>query len=522
MKNNDTHTTTTPPHSFIAHHQKDVTGILHGWDRLFFQASFRSLCYTEGLLSYLWAANVLLKDFKDFALSFSKRIKASAQAAADEWNRPYIYLPSSKQNKEKMIENIALQDGISNGLIAVLSAVEPCNTFHVKGNRHTHKLEPVYKPGKCLHHYHYYQHPEFGRLHVRVQNWFPFTVHICMNGRQWLACQMRQAGINFTQRDNTFSWVEDVGAAQDLLDSQNLIDWPTELGKLVNAAHPVAKEIATGSHLDYYYSCLQSELASDVMFKNRSTLEELYPSLIYHGLTTFRSPDILRFLGKKVPKNGGVGNYQGEITSDIKVREEGLRLKHRAKGNSVKLYDKGSVLRAETTVTQPGEFKVYRAKDGEPDGEKDWRPMRKGVADMSRRAEVSHKANERYLEAMASVEKSIPMGKAVKEICAPRIKKKRRHRALNPLAKEDAELLEAINRGEWTINGFRNRDLRELLYGEEKDGAKRKKQSAKITRKLALLRGHGLIRKIPRTHRYQIAEKKRGLLMSCFRRNWTN
>lgn len=81
----------------------------------------------------------------------------------------------------------------------------------------------------------------------------------------------------------------------------------------------------------------------------------------------------------------------------------------------------------------------------------------------------------------------------------------KRARGLNPLAKEDARLLEAVNRGEFTINGFRNRDLRKLLFTKPKDKAQERKQSAAVTRKIRLLRAHGLIHKIPKTHRYQIS-----------------
>ena len=92
------------------------------------------------------------------------------------------------------------------------------------------------------------------------------------------------------------------------------------------------------------------------------------------------------------------------MVSDLKERPEGVRLKHRVNSNSVKMYDKqGSVLRVETTLNDVSDLKVYRPKEGDEEGDKDWRPMRKGVADLHRRAEVSQKANERYLEAQAAV-----------------------------------------------------------------------------------------------------------------------
>ncbi len=94
--------------------------------------------------------------------------------------------------------------------------------------------------------------------------------------------------------------------------------------------------------------------------------------------------------------------------SDLKPRQEGVRIKHSVNGNSLKLYDKaftvaGSVLRAEATLHNGADFRFYRPKEGDPDGEMAWRQMRRGVADLHRRAEVSRKATERYLDAYSGL-----------------------------------------------------------------------------------------------------------------------
>ena len=142
------------------------------------------------------------------------------------------------------------------------------------------------------------------------------------------------------------------------------------------------------------------------MFRNPTTLARLYPKLIHHGLTTFLSRDVMRFLGHKVPASGNVdGNVQVEVVSDMKHLPEGVRIKHRVGGNSVEMYDKqGSVLRVETTINDVDDFKTFRAPENRPDAEPGWQRMRKGVADLYRRAEVSQAANTRYLGALASVE----------------------------------------------------------------------------------------------------------------------
>jgi hypothetical protein len=174
---------------------------------------------------------------------------------------------------------------------------------------------------------------------------------------------------------------------------------------------------------------------------------------------------------------------------------------------SLKMYDKhGSVLRVETTINEPKEFRVYRK--GGKDGTAAWRPMRKAVADLHRRAVVSRAANQRYLKACAAVPLEERTGEVADTIFRPVVREGRRYRALNPWGTEDARLLEVINDGSWKLNGFRNRDLRATLEkGKCLTPAARKSQAARVTRRLRLLRAHGLIKKIPKTHRYLLTER---------------
>ena len=75
--------------------------------------------------------------------------------------------------------------------------------------------------------------------------------------------------------------------------------------------------------------------------------------------------------------------------------------------------------------------------------------------------------------------------------------------------KEDYRLLMFLAKGENAINGFRNHDLRRWLYpeSEQADGVGLKKYSGRTTRRIKLLRVHGLIRKVPRANRYVLTEK---------------
>jgi hypothetical protein len=204
-------------------------------------------------------------------------------------------------------------------------------------------------------------------------------------------------------------------------------------------------------------------------------------------------------------------HLNAEVVSDVKRRQEGVRIKHRLGENAIKMYDKqGSVLRVETTINDAAGFKSFRTPEGKPDAPQGWHAMRKGIADLHRRAEVSDAANNRYLEALASVSDATSLGELTARLCRPTKRNGRRLRALNPHAPADAALIEAIGRGEFTINGFRNRDLRRLLFtSTSASEPEQRRQAAAVSRKLALLRGHHLIRKVPNTHRYHLTDAGR-------------
>jgi hypothetical protein len=412
-------------------------------------------------------------------------------------------------SKEDLARELAQQEGIQSGLIFLLSTLENCQSFSLRGNRQSKRLELVLETRKCTHFYHYFMHPEFGLMHARVQSWFPFQVDVCLNGRHWLARQMDRAGIGYEQCENCFLKLEDPVAAQALLDEQLRTSWVRVLDGLLDQVHPLHKAISAPLlGQSYYWSASATEYATDLIFEDAAALAKLYPQFLRHGLSTFACQDVLRFLGKSRP-----GMFNGELTGRLQHRSEGVRLKHTVNGNSLKIYDKeGRVLRVETTINRPREFFVFRPTHNDPDQGLRWQILRLSVADLHRRAEVSQKANARYLEALSSVTGTTPLGQEAAGVCRAVIMKGRRYRALNPWTAQDGQLLETINRGEFALHGLRNADLRRILYGPTKDLTLQRRQAAAVSRRLALLRAHGILRKVNNTHRYQLTKSGRRIV----------
>jgi len=504
---------------FIAKFGDRIQGVISGADRLVFRGSIRSIQYGFGMMGYLWHKQVPLTGFGKHAEKLTQQIKEASLTEARRLNRPVQYLNSSKIDKKTLAEQIVKQDGIENGLICVLSCVEPCLSFEVGPNPEKKQLELKHRLRKCLFLYHYWMHPLFGFMSARIQTWFPFQVQIYLNGREWMARQMKQAGLEYVRQENCFPWVSDYSRAQALMDQQLTTDWPKELGAIARQLNPLHGEMFDQFPADYYWSVAESEWATDVGFRGGVELQRLFPHLVEHGMLHFSSADVMRFLGHRVTAEGQVhGKFQGEITTDLKRRREGARVKHRLDQNSVKMYDKahrtvGSVLRVEMTMNNEKAFRVYRPNEGEPEGEKKWRRMRRGLADLHRRGEVSQKVNERYLDALASVDDTTRL----QEILGPMEKRKqwkgRPARALHPFSSEDGTLLEIISRGEFMIRGISNRDVRQRLFASPAaNAAETKRRSALVSRKLRLLRAHGIVHKIKGRNLYQVSEAGRTIL----------
>jgi hypothetical protein len=250
------------------------------------------------------------------------------------------------------------------------------------------------------------------------------------------------------------------------------------------------------------------------MFRDAAALEAIYPHLVRHAIEQFRCKDVLRFLGRRLTRA-----KTEEVTSELRELVEGIRIKHRVGENSIKMYDKQlSVLRIETTINNPRPFRACRETihDGRPCLK--WLPMRKGLADIARRVEISRAANQRYLEALAVVGEPAPTKDVLDPLSRPVRKDGRAYRPLRPIAPEDTQLFAAILRGEHILDGFRNRDLRADLAPEIKPRSKQGRAlTARITRFMRLLRAHGLIRKVPKTQRYRITPKGHHAMTTALR-----
>jgi hypothetical protein len=489
----------------VAENSSQVIGVLSGWDRVVFRGCCPLFAFLDGMLKWLLHMGIWLTDYSKWALAMSDAMKRACLQEAEHRQRPIRYLRSSGVRKDELARQILQEDPVSEGLVCVLTCLEPCQTYRVRGNRRTKQLELRQERTKCLHVYKYWLDAEFGLMGARLQTWLPYGVQVWINGREWLARKLDRKGIAYRRNDNCFPWIEDFDAAQKLMNQTHRKNWIRVLDRILARLCPGYRSRLDGC--DVYWTAFQTEWATDICFGSTAALRAIYRPLIRGAMTALGCENILRFMNKR-------RSFQGDVDSNFRKYPEGVRVKHHLGGNTVKAYDKGgSVLRIETTINQPKQFRVFRAKQGDPEGEKAWRPLRKSVADLRRRAEVCGQVNDRYAEALGSLDTTTQLGELLAPICRPIRRQARRYRALRPWSEEDRMLLATVARGEYVTEGFTNRDLAAYLYPRRNaDRAERSRIASRTSYRLRLLRNHGLIRKVKSQRRYHVTPKGRKII----------
>jgi hypothetical protein len=491
--------------NFESKHAAQVVATLGCFDRMIFKG-YLPFCHEHGLHHFVdHVLQMKRKDFPGFAEQQSNRLVEHAQQVARRAGVTYQYL-QGEHNKEALARRAAHEAKHRPGLLLVLCVLELCPAFKLRQAEGRPRLAATWRPQRVL--YYYYQDPDFGLMHVRIQTWFPFTVQVYVNGHDWLAQQLTRRGSGFVQRDNCFTELDDPALAQQLADRFARIDWPARLNRWVRAVNPLLNEPWLCGR-GYYWVTDQAEYSTDVIFRSREALAALFPRLLRHATLHFSARDVLTFLGRRLH-----GRFDGEVLTHCKDdRLPGARIKHRMKQNWLKMYDKfGQVLRVETVINNPREFKVRRRRIRDGRRQTLWSPMNKGVSNLYHYREVSQAANRRYLNALAVVDQPAAAYQQVEQLATPQQVGDRRHAGFNPARRQDVRLFEAILDGDHLVRGFRNADLRRLLHRPTPDPVLRRRQASAISRQLKRLHVRGLIKKIPRTYRWHVAKRGQKLL----------
>ena len=357
-------------------------------------------------------------------------------------------------------------------------------------------------------------------MHVRLQTWAPFTCQVYANGHDYVARQLKTKGIAFEQVDNAFVQLTEPAAAQRGADRFTKLPWPKILERYARQVNPLLDAELKG--LSHYWVIDQAEYATDVCFTSKHALAGLFGRLLAFALLTFSPKKIFCYLGRKWHER-----FDGEVQTHYRsVREPGACIKHFMKRNWLKMYDKlGLLLRVETVINQPGEFKVLREcqhRDGTTS--LGWFAMCKGVGNMHHYQSHALACNHRYLEALAAVDDPTPGYDDLKKLTEPQRQQGRSYAGFNPAREEEVRLFAAVLAGDHIAQGFRNQDIRTALYTESGNDLRRPRHSAAVGRLLKRLQVRGFVVKVPRSRRWRVTEQGRRVMgdtLHTYRRYYT-
>ena len=497
--------------NIIEQNQEKINGILSTFDRVIINGYLLNLCNYRQFLYYLIQSKVKLKEFDTFATSQTNSLCNHIDEYIKSNNCETIHLNSGKIDKNEIVRDKLEKNPDKVGLIVALSAVEICNTMTVKPNHESQKLEVTSRPTKCKHYYFYYNDSEFGLMYLKIQTWFPYNVQIYINGREYLSKILDKNNIKYEMYNNSFSYIEDFDKAQKLADTilnKKISDSFDGLIKQINNLLPNIENIFSHS---YYWCIDQCEFATDINFKSRDDLSMFYKTLVETAYFTFSSEDIYSFFGRNISRIHKFS--KGEIVSDLRHRYQGYRIKFKINNNQIKMYDKGNNLRIEVTINNPKDFKVLKEKEviinhEKIEKEKVWVPMGKSIANLYRYVEISKSIINRYIEALPSIDLNNISLKELFTLSEKIIVNGRKYTGFNLLNKDTLSLFEVISRGEYLINGFTNKKIRIHLFEDDSSPS----NINRLTRLLAKLKAHGIIKKVARKNKYYLTTQGRDLI----------
>lgn len=491
--------------AFVDKYSRDIYGVLHGFDRLLIKGYIRDFQIKKKMYYYLSKEGVLLKYFKQYAESQTEKLKKQIEKIAEEVKEEIVHVSPSELDKGDYAAERLKAKGNAEGLICILSTVEPCRTITVRGNKVTRELELRNEQRKCLHYYLYYNDRDFGIMYIRIESWIPFTINVYVNGKEYVKKQLSKENIQYESYKNSIVYCEKLEVAQEKADKLWQKKWYEILDVFASRVNPLMSHIEEvfGSHA--YYWCLdECEYASDILFLDRKRLAEKIPAFMEYASICQRGEDIYTFFGRRP-----YGPAKGEAVSDRKYFwDQGFRVKFKLGKNTLKMYDKSSVLRIETTINNSREFKVWKKGN--------WLPMKKSISNMYQIADMAQRCNERYIESLALCEVEYEVSREIESLCNSKAVKtkhsghERKYGSFNPLKESTCQLFYAIMNGAYYLKAFSNKELTKALIGmkafskEEIQNAK--KLRSKVSRILAKLRAHKLITKFPHTFKYRVTE----------------
>jgi hypothetical protein len=343
--------------------------------------------------------------------------------------------------------------------------------------------------GVVNHFYFYCLDDDFGPFFLKFCSYFPFNAKLCINGNEWAKRQAAKAGIGYTPLDNAFAAVDDPVALQTICDQLDADKINALLRKwLARLPHPFSPDDRAAGYR-YDLSILQAEFSLTQTLDRPTSGRIFFEKVISDNIDLGR-PDRVSLIFDRSIYRGRKNHTPGTFATRIITDGVTPSLHVQYKNTQIKQYHKeGRALRTETTINNTMDFDI-----------------RKGLTNLRALAQIGYTANRRLLRVQRLSHDPIIGTEAMHTVCDPVRHDDGTHVAGLGFTDPRAQaLLHILLMFRLQPNGFTNRDLRTLL-GEHLGRPPGSLTAGQATYDLRRLREHGLIARLPHTHRYQVTD----------------
>jgi hypothetical protein len=437
-----------------------------------------------GHRGFVYASSALMAQMTDAFVGDIHRF-------VDAHDVPFVHFAKGQRKDDVMHDHLARHDG-SEGVLFVGRAQEKTTVISStrRRNRDTGASYAwlVRNPVLVNHFYFYCFDDDFGPFFLKFCSYFPFTAKLCINGNEWAKRQTAKAGIGFAALDNGFAAVDDPAAVQAICDRFGPEDIDRLLRKwLARLPHPFT---AADRAADYRYaiSILQAEFSLTQMLDAPVSGRVFFEQVIRDNLDLGRPDHVGLVFNRRIITKGRHPTpslFRTRVITSGVIPSLHVDYKH----SKIKQYHKeGRALRTETTINDTNDFGI-----------------RKGLNNLPALREVGFSANRRLLGVQRISHDPITGAHAFAALTNP-IDVGGQHAAGLRFGDRRAQaLLSTLLTFRLQPNGFTNADLRTHLAGLL--GANPNTWPAgRATYDLRRLRLHGLITRIPHTHRYHVTD----------------
>src|SRR5713226_8371523 len=465
----------------LDHH---VTFELEAIDRMYLNASVPSLQTGGGIVYFLKTQlGVRVPSTVMVAPMTEWFVKAIDRFVAREWIDLVTF--EKGQRKDDVAQQYLAAFKGEEGVLFIGKAQEKTSVFRTEKRRDAQgKTYPwiIRSTAMPNHYYIYILDRDFGPLFIKFCSYFPYAAKLCLNGHEWLKRQLIRRGIAFEPLDNGIRSTEDAGSVQEIANQLDAakIDavvrkWFRRLPHPFTAAHRVAG-------YRYHLSILQAEFALTQVLDRPLTGRCFFEEVIRENLDIGR-PDQMQLIFNRRVTRRTPGRFRARVLTEGVVPSLHVQYKR----SKVKQYHKeGQALRTETTINDTYDFAIGRALHNLP-------ALR----------EIGFAANRRLLHVESLSHDCLIGEDQLHTVTSPVRVDNQRAAGLRFGDDRVHALMHALCLFALAPTGFRHREFRNhvaQLQTRDPDTY----SAGSMTYDLRRLRLHGLIERVPGTHRSRI------------------